>query len=80
MSSALLTYKKAVAGRRKKKVRRTRQWGGCVYAGRRTDAGGYLAFFSVAGTRHVTDLIMRILKSTGSHFFLYVGTLKAQKN
>ena len=69
MYSALLTYKKAVVGRRKKKVRRTRQWGGSVYACRRTDDGGYLAFFSVAGTRHVNDLIMRILKSTGSHFF-----------
>ncbi len=71
MYSALLTYKKRVAGRRKKKVRGDLQWGGRVYAGRRTAAGGYLAFFSVAGTRHVTDLIMRIFESPGSHFFLY---------
>ena len=56
---ALLTYKKTVAGRRKKKVRGDRQWGGRVYAGRRTEAGGYLAFFSVAGTRHIITLIMR---------------------
>ena len=41
--------KSLIMGRRKKKVRGDRQWGGRVYAGRRTDAGGYLAFFSVAG-------------------------------
>ncbi len=69
MFSALLTSKKAVAGRRKKKVRGDRQWGGRVYVGRHTDAGGYLAFFSVAGTRHVTDSIMRILELAGSNFF-----------
>ena len=69
MFSALLTYKMAVAGRRKKKVRGDRQWGGRVYVGRHTDAGGYLAFFSVAGTRHVTDSIMRILELAGSNFF-----------
>ena len=41
-------------GRRKKKVRGDQQWDGRVYAGRRTDAGGYLAFFSVAGARFYT--------------------------
>ena len=51
MYSALLTYKKRVAGRRKKKVRGDRQWAGRVYAGQNTAAGGYLASFSVAGTR-----------------------------
>ena len=54
MHSALLTCKKSVAGRRKKKVRGDRQWGSRVYAGWRTDAGGYLAFFSVAGTRQMS--------------------------
>ena len=44
--------KSLIMGRRKKKVRGDRQWGGRVYAGRRTDAGGYLAFFSVAGARN----------------------------
>ena len=33
-------------GRRKKKVRGDRQWDSRVYAGWRTDVGGYLAFFS----------------------------------
>ena len=73
--SALLIYKQAVAGRRKKKVRGDQQWGGRVYAGRRTDAGGYLAFFSVAGTRHVTDLIMRILECPGAIFFHKIASL-----
>ncbi len=59
MYSALLTYKEAVAGRRKKKLRGDRQWTGRVYAGRNTVDGGYLDFFSVAGTRHVNNLIMR---------------------
>ena len=68
MYSALLTYKIAVAGRRKKKVRGDLQWGGRVYAGRHTDAGGYLAFFSVAGTRQVTDLIMRLQKGIEAIF------------
>ena len=58
--SALLIYMNSVAGRRKKKVRGDQQWVSRVHAGWRTDAGGYLAFFSVAGTRHVTALIMRI--------------------
>ena len=69
MHSALLTCKKSVAGRRKKKVRGDRQWGSRVYAGWRTDAGGYLAFFSVAGTRHVTDLIMRTQLYLSAYFF-----------
>ncbi len=46
-----LYYKRRYEGRRKKKVRGDRQWTGRVYAGRDTAAGGYLAFFSVAGTR-----------------------------
>ena len=39
------------AGRRKKKLRGNRQWGSRVYVGWRTADGGYLDFFSVAGTR-----------------------------
>ena len=70
MSSALLTYEKAVVGRRKKKVRGDLQWGDRVYAGRRTAAGGYLAFFSVAGTRHVNDLIMRNAYNWPPHYFI----------
>ena len=68
-TAALLTNKKRVAGRRKKEVRGDLQWGARVYAGRRTDAGGYLAFFSVAGTRHVTDLIMRDVLARGGGFW-----------
>ena len=59
---------KGVVGRRKKKVRGDLQWVSRVYAGWRTDAGGYLAFFSVAGTRHVTDLIMRYVLARGGGF------------
>jgi len=58
-----LYYKEKYAGRRKKKVRGDRQWDGRVYAGRNTVAGGYLAFFSVAGTRYLNSYIMRLLKS-----------------
>ena len=60
MSSALLTYKKAVAGRRKKKVRGDRQWGGRGYVGRRTDAGGYLAFFSASFRRKLGKLCVSL--------------------
>ena len=56
MHSALLTCKKSVAGRRKKKVRGDRQWGSRVYAGWRTDAGGYLAFFSASFRRKLGKL------------------------
>jgi hypothetical protein len=65
MYSALLTYKEAVAGRRKKKLRGDRQWGSRVYAGWRTDDGGYLAFFSVAGARSKIFFIKFVL------FFFY---------
>ena len=97
MFSALLTSKKAVAGRRKKKVRCVRPLAAGVeqqtvkkiakaifrstylrgFRGRapRRRGGGRpqgwrqgKAFPSVAGTRHVTDSIMRILELTGSNF------------
>ena len=51
MLSFRIIKKKEYAGRRKKKVRGDRQWVSRVYVGWRTAAGGYLAFFSVAGTR-----------------------------
>ncbi len=57
------------AGRRKKKLRGDRQWTGRVYVGQNTDAGGYLDFFSVAGTRLYNSYIMRIQKYLEAIFF-----------
>ena len=42
------------SGTQEKESKGDQQWDGRVYAGRRTDAGGYLAFFSVAGARFYT--------------------------
>ena len=73
--------KSLIMGRRKKKVRGNRQWAGRVYAGRNTAAGGYLAFFSVAGTRLLNSYIMRILEdSTEAIFSLFMHYIFHCKN